>query len=348
MTVAHERSQEGTAEPVSDRRTRPRLQLLDVARLVAALEVMWLHTPESAVLERWVSLGGPSVPFFTFSMVFFAVEAGRVNIGRGFPNYALTRCLRLLAPFLLWTLIYLAIRNLKVLLVTHQALVLPTAGMLLAGSTHHLWFLTFAFPVVLLAFAAGRASAQSGVLHRFAMGVTSVLVGALAMSVPKVIPSVFDPQMQYFTNQVYLNAPSAFWAIAIALWYPLIPQRVWHSLWTAVAAGALAVSASILIVLATPHRLLVDFGGLSLFLLGLVRLGGARLNRLADLGKLSFGVYLVHVIFVEGMQAITGKLFGMSQTAARDLAILSTSFVLSIVLTRGLGRVRWGRFLLGE
>lgn len=108
--------------------------LVDHGRLVAALGIVWFHTDAPGDRIAYAML-----PFF---LVLLAIPS-RTTTGM--------RAQRLLVPFLQWSIVY-AVVEIGLALHRHTA---PLAwwdwNMLLAGTSTHLWFLTFAFFVQVLA-----------------------------------------------------------------------------------------------------------------------------------------------------------------------------------------------------
>src|SRR5829696_7746637 len=68
-----------------------RLAILDVARLVAAVAVIWIHTPRSPELSASRELGRFAVPFFIATAVFFAWQSARRHAEVTVLGYARTR-----------------------------------------------------------------------------------------------------------------------------------------------------------------------------------------------------------------------------------------------------------------
>ena len=69
------------------------------------------------------------------------------------------------------------------------------------------------------------------------------------------------------------------------------------------------------------------------------------IKRLAPLGKLSFGIYLAHILFLGPMRSVAAR-YGWNTTLS--FATVATLFAVlaSMLLTLGLLRIRWLRWLV--
>ena len=113
------------------RNDRLRLTGLDAARFLAAIAIIWQHTPESPQLKPFASLAAFAVPFFLAASILMTVESVRRNPDRSFVSYTVARFKRIYVPFLIWTAIYLLIRDLK-----HRVLSGAAARSGLTGDFH--------------------------------------------------------------------------------------------------------------------------------------------------------------------------------------------------------------------
>src|SRR5262245_5376228 len=86
---------------------------LDAARLVAAIAIVWLHTPESPPLAHLSVLSSFAVPFFVFTAVLLNLQSLRRNPDRPLGAYVVSRFNRIYVPFFVWSLLYFAFRDLK-------------------------------------------------------------------------------------------------------------------------------------------------------------------------------------------------------------------------------------------
>lgn len=113
--------------------------LVDYARFVAALGIVWFHASAPGARAAYLAL-----PFF---LVLLSTPSR--------ASFA-DRAQRLLKPFLIWSVIYGAVQVLLALKHGRPALVWWQPEMLLTGTALHLWFLPFALLVYPLRHLSNR------------------------------------------------------------------------------------------------------------------------------------------------------------------------------------------------
>lgn len=323
-------------------------------RLVAAISIIWLHTPQSEALGKIGILGAAAVPFFTFTTIFFAMEAGRKGSGLGFDLYLLRRAKRLYVPFLLWTAIYLLLRMIKSRLLTGATPPMPQLEMAWAGSAHHLWFLPYALVVGAIAFVAARwASRRPG--RDILIALAGVGLGIVLFVVPILDWSGWGASegTAYLLKQVQLKVPCSCWAVAVAAVWRRMPESVRHSRQLGcsglgmmlLALTGLVAASYAGVALARPVELFRHLGGLGCFLLGMMpwRVPG-RLASFQALGRCSFGIYLAHIALIEGLQAVARRC-GLSDTAGLDIGVFLLACVMSVAIAYPLSKRAWGQWL---
>ena len=137
--------------------TRPRWATFDLARLLAAYAIVWVHASRLPALQSSKALGRFAVPFFVFGAVFFVIDGLRRRPWRGFAEYARSRFVRIYLPFLAWSVVYLGLKLVKAALLPEQPNDMPGWSLFWAGSFYHLWFMPFILVVSLAAFGLGKA-----------------------------------------------------------------------------------------------------------------------------------------------------------------------------------------------
>jgi len=226
------------------------MQMLDVARLFAAIGIIILHIAsldkETAYL---VHLGRFAVPFFTIAAVALTVYSSGNNPTKSLLAYMGSRILRIYVPFLFWTFTYIAFRDFKYRFVTNQPLVPLNWPLLVVGSAHHLWFL----PFILMA-TFGAAVAAKYFLFRLPTSVVIPISLGLALAafcVPTSelhISPVSDGDgltFQYFMSLAWRALPMAFVGVGLGrAWrelcsLPYIATLAWMGLLVAVLSLAL-------------------------------------------------------------------------------------------------------------
>lgn len=336
-----------TPEAAPDARGAPltsRMATLDAARFVAAIAIVWLHSPESELLKRFSALSGFAVPFFTMSAVLLVFQGARRDPTRPLGTYALSRVRRIYVPFLVWTVIYLLIRNLKHAILSHEPIVRPNPSMLLAGSAHHLWFLPFILVLTIVAFAAAKLVARStSPAIAWTLAIVLLLAGVLC---GRTGPQWFADW--YLLNRTWAASPAIAWGFALAIVYPLLPDALWQNRALSFFGVAIWVGCAALSVPFGSRFLLPEnLAGLGFFILSLARWTDLQplVVRLAGLGSLAYGVYLSHIMFVEGVQAIAARA-GIRQVAWLDVVVFLLSATLAIGFVRAVSGTKLGRWLL--
>ena len=109
----------------------------DYARLIAAFGIVLFHADAPGAAYGYAAL-----PFFLMLLLVLAWPAAqRVSFGR----YLRGRAERLLLPFIVWSIVFGALKVAQVLLTGATVTSEFNVAMLLTGPAIHLWFLPFAF-----------------------------------------------------------------------------------------------------------------------------------------------------------------------------------------------------------
>jgi len=332
----------------------PRLLMLDVAKLGAIFAIIWLHAPESSLLQPTYSLGFFGVPFFTMAAVFLIVQSVRQRPDRSFGAYARGRVVRLYVPFLIWTALYILLIDLKHKFITHLPVPRLEPWLLLVGSTHHLWFLPYILAASLLSFAAARAVLG----RRWLENMTIVIGAAGGVSLVFIGNPGYERWTELFgtggflVNRSVSATPSLLLGFGLAVLYGRIPSRIWRN-------GAIAVLGLLLNVVAMslmwrrvdddtmPHYIDIwrHLGAMGWLMVGLVSFQGPAVRYLAKLGKYVFGIYLIHVGVIEGIQAVARRA-GYTALPWLDVLVFVAACTISTLLAVLIGSRRWGEWLV--
>lgn len=316
--------------------------MLDACRFLAIIGVIWVHTPESELLHGSYSLGFFGVPFFIMCAVLLTMQGVRRSPSRSLVEYTGTRFRRLYIPFLIWTALYLLMIDAKHRFLSGQPPVKFSFWLLIAGSTHHLWFL----PYILI---VGTA----------ALGICKVSIARPRSTVPMAAVSfvigvalIFLPDVQWnglqFLGGTYklvawsrIRLPSAFIGVAFALIYPRIPAAFWRRSLIGVV-GALITVGAMGLMWRTPWvpPLWRPVGGFGWLMLALMPWDGPVVRFLSRWGRCVFGIYLVHVVPIEGLQAFAAWC-GLVALAWLDIIVLLASVVISSLLSKILTGRGW-------
>jgi len=318
--------------------------LQDLLRLLAVIGVVWLHVTYHGALIGWAELGRFAVPFFAGSGVYLAYGAlwrhGYVSM----LPYARARFRRVYLVFLAWSVIYLGVRWANALLISRTGSVHTTLiDFFWNGEAFHLWFLPFIFLATIGAFALAKLVRAAPWLRLpliailFALGLMLVLC-----RVPDVVP-----RLGYAALLSYESLPPCLLALALAL----VEIR-----FNALVDVPRLVSGSLLVVLwlvgglmlgLQDNRALTTVAGFGFLLISLGWSTTARLPVIEHLGAIAFGIYLVHLLFVETIYQLLPRIGRDDQHATTQLAVFAVALVGSVALVELLRFSKWTRCLLG-
>ena len=342
------------------------MPLFDAMRVLAALAVVCTHTPEIGIWKRVTSAMQFGVSFFTIAaLILLARSIGR-RPEQTFLAYTSARVRRIAVPLLLWSAIYVAFFWLMhrafgtrvwgyYELRTRGALEIMR-GFLLGGAAIHLWFLPFILATCVGAFGLLKLAHQSR-FARQGLVATMVILGALAVvalhwaaakspggSLSAGPLAHFDRGTRLFLEYSLWTLPTLFWAIAIAMVYP-------KNLSDRAAAIMAALGAILFIVSAlaawngVQSPAIRAAKGVAVAMMALSHWSPRFVQVLARWGMLSFGVYLVHLLFVTLIREL-GYKAGM--TGGRIWfypAVALAAFMASYACTMVMSRHRLGRLL---
>lgn len=319
---------------------RPQRRVLfDAARYMAAIAIVWLHTPSSVALQSSVATGRFAVPFFTASMVFFVLESLTRGNPRTLSEYASNRFMRLYVPFLAWAGVYLLFKLLKLKLAPNQPNDFPGLSALLTGGFYHLWFLPFALVVSLAAFAVGRRLVTHPCAERWA-ALASACGAAVLATLP--VPTTFKacgPCAEYW----WMALPSALGGLTMfVIWHQGGARRL-----QCVAATFSGLAITVVATAWTWHvgrsSSAETISGLGFMLFALGTWNGPALHRLAAIGPLAYGIYLSHLLFIKTCESLLAKCH-CQPSVLTDVSTFVIAVVGSTLLARMLAwnpRTRW-------
>jgi surface polysaccharide O-acyltransferase-like enzyme len=308
-----------------ERASTPRIGFLDPARVVAALGVIWIHTPEIPSLERTTLLCRFAVPFFACAAGYFGATSPRVGRSRDLER----RTRRLYGMFLAWSALYALTRlTAAVVLGSLDRFSLPPlVDLLTSGSTHHLWFLPFAVFVSVAAALARRPPPLASIACLLALALV-----AFALPRPEGVPAA------YFLALARDNFPAALVGIALGLAVP-DRQRLGSILRPFAMPAALFTGLGLALEFTMGRAVIVEnLLGTSVFIAAAG--APARVHPTArTLGELTLGVYLMHVLFVEGLQDIAHAVLRLPASPTLDVSVFAISALSSFALAKVL--LRW-------
>ena len=313
-----------TLAKVSNRRIRG----LDALKLLAVLGVIWIHTPESPALVESIALFRFAVPALTAASAFLLICKFGEHAGVPWFRYSSNRAVRLYVLFLFWNLIYLLARLSKhVVFGAGDPIHLNAWTLLVAGVAYHLWYL----PVLaIFVLGCGALASVYGRLNddqRWAFAVICLLVGICIGLDPN--PVAIDVERRPWSYPLVLgwqNLPSVFFAFPVYVAWRGIAS---HQTRSVVPFLALVMGGSFLWISARGVLavLCLNLSG-SAFVLSALYWNVPE--SVARFGRLSFGIYAVHLLFVESLHAIARKVAVSDE--ARDLIVYIVAALLSLVV----------------
>ncbi|MEQ8836987.1 MAG: acyltransferase, partial [Lacipirellulaceae bacterium] len=310
---------------------------LDLFRFLACLAIVWIHVPESGLLKPTTIVSRFAVPFFSAAAIYLTVRSLHRRPDLSSWDYIRARFRSIYLPFLAWSAIYYLARYLAKQVSEVGGLTATTClpalswETLLDGTVHHLWFLPYIVVASVAALAATKLVLSCPLL-RLPVALVCLVTGfttAVLTADEAPVPNIYAVELAYQT------LPSACWAVAIALY-----ADRWQWLGKADAAGILG---SLLFFAGSAwlwqngrNSLAENLAGCGLLLATLpdtFTRGLSVSGSLAkQLGAWSFGIYVVHILFVEGIQDVLHAL-QIEASPTIDLIIYVLSIIGSVAVT---------------
>jgi surface polysaccharide O-acyltransferase-like enzyme len=324
------------------------LEGFDALRPMAAFSTVLVHCSISPESQRWVPLSRFSLPFFVLTAIYFLFRSAQKHPDVSFRDQLFHRASRLLLPFAAWNLIYAILRIAKHgLLTSGQAP--PAWDNLWVGYAHHLWFLPFLLIVTMWVLAVIRAEQKLPVL-RWPAAMALIALGVGMCFIPKPAACLLPTGNSYFLERTFVMLPSICWGTAVGLVFMKNFGRFEQHWKTGFVGLGLIVMGTIVVSAAVPgtgiYRMARHLSGMGVLLVALLPVRGELMQRLAMLGRCSYGIFLSHLVFVEGLQAIAGRL-SIRASWPLDLSVFVISCVAATVLTLLLRRSPKTRWLAG-
>ncbi len=327
-----------------------RRPLLDVARFIAAMGVVWLHTSGAEDYADWAgALGRFAVPFFTASSMWLCFQHCAREPNQRWGSYALTRLRRTYVPFLAWSMIYLIATDLKRKFVTREPLPIPSWDLLLIGTSLQLWFLPFVLFVNVSGMPVCRYIVRLDSQRQVTLA-TMLLIGLAIASAAvsyrvDLLTREAMPGLRIFVLLSWSAVPAVFWGLAVATF--MRARKIEHfskNLSAVAICAVLAVETLSAVDPSLRHLEHVAACGLLLVALGSIHL---RLFPWASAtAGLAFGIYLTHALFVEAFRAITRTMLHWAASLPLVLGCFVISAIAATVSAHLLTRFRATRWLV--
>jgi len=279
-------------------------QLLDCARLLAVIFIVWLHTPESRELAYTAGIGGFAVSFFTFASLFLAFQSALRHPENSIASYVKSRFVRIYLVFVAWSVFYGAVRLVSDLILKSPMPHMSLGLLLWNGTAHQLWFLPFIFMASSLSYAVARWSSQLRAAYWLIAAIFAI--GGLVLAFCHA-PNSF--RGWGYTFELSGDAsPSVLLALAFAMIYARTPPEFFSKNIMTIAGVLLWLVGIVLLSMWDRQIFLQTISGLGLMIASLNRSSTPLIERIACWGKFAFAIYLLHVLFLEGFQDILRKI----------------------------------------
>lgn len=301
--------------------------MLDIARLLAALGVVWIHACQHPAMVSQAAWGRFAVPFFAATAAYLAVGSLLKCDQLGWREFATSRLTRLYIPFIIWSGIYLTFKLVKAICLPTAENQFPGWELLLFGGAYHLWFIPFLLFASLWLFWLVNAFGRSASASRQAATTCFAAGLLLATSFSR------SPLPENEWGFMALALPALLWGAALG-WLRLNPVAT--TKWLASLAFCCFVICQFSIPAHVRAPIMENAAGMSLLMAALYLPPWQRLQSLARWGQFSLGLYFSHLLFIKVGEVLldrvdlTGPLTSsVLLMLAASLAGLACSWLLS-------------------
>jgi peptidoglycan/LPS O-acetylase OafA/YrhL len=299
------------------------------------------------MLAKLGAAGTFGVPFYLFAALYFQARSFARKPQMPLHHYLLRRIKRLYVPMVAWTFIYLLARNIKHHYFTHVDPVRWNVSLLWTGSAHHLWFLPMLMIVTIAAAILNRGCARRPRLRNLVI-IVSAIIGTYMSVCPRPDWLNYVPDNEgYFFLQSWKALPSVFLGLSLAWWLALGRDGALFS--PAVGFAGILLTCAMVSnqTLYGYSRVERTMSGMGWLMVALTAWWAPWVSVLARLGRHAYGIYLVHVLVIETIQAIAHHA-GYGSSIQLDLFTMTSTFLLSSAVAVSLSRIPSLRWLNGE
>lgn len=299
------------------------MALLDCARFLAVSGIIYHHSYAGSPESVFTPLGTMGVPFYVFASVFMIARS--LRSGTGLRHCWKVRTLRLLPVFVVWNLVYFAYFTLRHIHHPQRQPELFDPANWMEGTGYHLWFLPLLLATnlldSLLIWICVKAP-RIRVLVFTGCFMAAILV--CVMPVPEWL--LHESRERRFLFLCWRQLPAILSAVPVGWWLARLSRRSSPRKAVASFGAALLLGGCVAQWLGGSDFFLRHFCGLGLLLLSFFPLPGdiRVVNAVAFLGRRSYGIFLVHLIFLDILQTLGSKLPIPHELVRQPLVLVST------------------------
>ena len=319
----------------------------DWLRAAGIAGVVWIHGCDThPLLLRWSSFAAFAVPAFVLMSAFLFQRSALRQPTPTHAQLIRSRLVRLLPAYLAWSLLYLAVRWLKHTWTGHGGTPLdPLAALLFGGASYQLYFVAaLVWWTPLLALLA-RFCARCPGARRKGLALALVLAGGLALAAGAFWTDhlSFPPEFFLFRQMAILSGYLPIGLAAGLMWSGVSVGGHSSPLWALARVCLLGAVAWLFL----PRLCGVAIGpALLLLAWALLRNNQPAPTLARRISGWSFGIFLAHGFFIEGLQMVFGLARISLASVLATLFVITASFVLSCVVCRIFSRHRSTQFLV--
>lgn len=292
---------------------------INLGRLIAAVAIVFLHASLGTILDDCSRLGRFAVPFFTIASCYFTIHTSFQP--QSFTQFLSKRVKRIYLIFLIWNCIYLICRLSASFILSNGKINLNSDmfvyNFFLNGFAHHLWFLPFILVCSTSVYLLCKFTIKKGRLswlHR-------VIFCLLFLSIYS-----FDILPQLSSNLVVTLANHTLPAVGFS--FLIKADEIFSK------NSNFLLFLFLLLLLSLyfkPSYLTYNITGAILFIYCLNIKSSFLLSHKDHISPLAFGIYLNHILFVEGFQDICFQILKINSTYLSNGIIIILSLAFSVL-----------------
>jgi len=324
------------------------LPALALMRFIAVAGVIWTHACGQI---KWMGSGFDFADAGRFGSAFFTQCSVFLVMLKAFQRSDLSpsenaagRFRRVYVPFVLWSLIYAFNIQFRHLILPDTEAFEWDIAILWNGSVYHLWFLPFIFIVGIILFGFAKwllSHSRLAIPCALALVMAGSACGAIFLHVD---PDTFP--RDYMFRLAWNRMPSVCWAAAFAIFYQFGGSEILRTR-TLLVFGAALLALSITALGIRPYwHPFENLAGVAGLMMGLSVLNEARLDWATPLARLTYGMYLCHLLFLGLFRTVWHKLVSKHDDYTFALIAATFTLVASAIASAVLRRIKGLRILV--